>query len=516
MTTSGLPDGLQSTSPFWSHRWVFNCVFAVGCAIAGCLCVAVYTIGGLALVSCVIACLLFAVIAFADLRSAFLFTFVFSLFQPLVTRMLFNIDFPRAASQSMLGYKDPLTTTVSLLLICSAGLALLPALTGKPYSIPRALVCLIGLFIVISLLQVFNPGKTLLAGVYGFKNNGLPVLMIFVGYSAVRSNDDIVRLMRFIALFSAIALLYGLYQEMVGLPAFESFWYSRTLPETSSMFFELDATREIRIPSVFQGYSTYSYVITAFGIVIYALGKDVFQGKWKYLRLACLILLGSYFALSMERIAIGMFVAGVLVFHFVTSRNRRRMLRFVLVGGVVFFSLYALVYKTSDRLREMGWASGSTRLIRLAEMADPLRASTVTSGRIRGGWQASVAVIKARPLIGTGTGSATLTRGLSQEEREAWFPPLNEFLHKQIELGALGSAAFIAMLYAAYRALLERNAQPAAPDGTRQYAAAMVGVLAAYVACGMFNVPFLYESGIAFWFLTGMALHRVPEIESPS
>ena len=108
-----------------------------------------------------ITCLLFAVIAFADVRSAFLFTFVFSLFQPLVTRPLFYIDFPRAASQSMLDYKDPLTTTVSLLLICSACLALLPALMGKPGSIPRVLVCPIGLFIAVSLLQVFNPGKAL-------------------------------------------------------------------------------------------------------------------------------------------------------------------------------------------------------------------------------------------------------------------------------------------------------------------------------------------------------------------
>jgi hypothetical protein len=505
MTISGVPERLPIISTFWANRWVSHSVFAVGCAIAGYLCVTIYTIGGLALVSCVIACLLFAVIALADLRSAFLFAFAFSLFQPLLTRFLFYIDFPRAVSQSMLDYKDPLTTTTSLLLICCACLALLPELTGKPSSVPRTLMRLAGFFIVVNLLQVFNPNKTLVVGIYGFKNSVLPVLMILVGCLAMRSRDDLARFAKFIAWFSFFALLYGLYQEIAGLPEFESYWYSRTLPRISSMFFELGATRELRVPSVFQGYTTYSYVIVAFGILIYGLGADYAKGAWKYLRAACLVLLGLYFAFSMERIAIGMFIVGVVVFHFVTSRNRKRMLRFMLVAGVAFLLLYGLVYKTSDRLREKGWATGSTRLMRLAEMANPLTASTVASGRVRGGWKTSIDVIKKQPLLGTGVGSVTLSRALKRDE---WFPALNEFFHKQIELGLFGSVAFIGILYAVYRGLLERSAARDEEHNMQRYAAAMVGVLAAYVACGVFNVPFLYESGIVFWFLTGSAFHR--------
>jgi hypothetical protein len=500
--------------PFLASKWALPAAFVTVCAVAGFATVTLHGIGGLGLVSCAIVCLLFAVIALADLRSALLFTFAFSLFQPILTRLLFYVDFPEASAESMLHYKDPLTTTVSLLLICSAGLALLPALTGKPSPVPSGLAYPVAFFIVISLLQVFNPNKTLLAGVYGFKNNGLPVLMIFVGCSAVRSRDDTVRLLKFIAVFSVLALLYGLYQEVAGLPVFESFFYSRTMPPGSSMFFELGSTREVRIPSVFQGYTTYSYVIAAFGILIYALGRDFAKGGWNYLRLACLGLLGLYFAFSMERIAIGMFVVGVFVFHFATSRNRKRTLRFAVVAAVAVVALYGLVYKTSDYLIERGWTSESMKLLRLGEMASPLKATTVTAGRIRGGWRDSAAVIRANPLLGTGAGSATFTRGQSQKEREAWFAPLNEFLHKQIELGILGSMAFVGMLYAAYRTLVRKSADPEAPDGTRRYAAAMVGVLAAYVACAMFNVPFLYESGIVFWFLAGVALHRIPCAES--
>lgn len=513
MTTSGVSDRSPRMPPLLASKWALPFAFGTVCALAGFATVTLHGIGGLGLVSCAVVCLLFAVIALADVRSAFLFTFAFSLFQPLLTRLLFYTDFPEAASGSMLHYKDPLTTTVSLLLICCACLALLPPLMGKPSPVPRGLIYPIGFFIVIGLFQVFNPNKTLLTGVYGFKNNGLPVLMIFVGCSALRSRDDMVRLLKFLALFSMFALLYGLYQEIAGLPAFESFFYSRTLPEITSMFFRLGATREIRVPSVFQGYTTYSYVITAFGILIYALGRDFTRGAWKHVRVVCLVLLGLYFAFSMERIAIGMFVVGVFVFHFVTSRNRKRMLRFALVAAVAAGALCALIYRTSGYLVERGWASESMKLIRLGEMASPLKATTVTAGRIRGGWRSSAAVIRAHPVLGTGAGSATFTRGQSKQEREAWFAPLNEFLHKQIELGIFGSMAFIGMLYAAYRTLLRRSADPAAwPDGARRYAAAMVGVLAAYVACAMFNVPFLYESGIVFWFLAGVALHGKAEI----
>jgi hypothetical protein len=509
---SGTSEHPSWVAPIFANKWTSHFIFAIGCAIAGYLCITVYAIGGLTLVSCVIVCLLFAVIALADLRAALLFTFAFSLFQPLLTRLLFHIDFPRAVPQGMLYYRDPLTTTTSLLLICCGCLALLPELTGKPSSVPRSLLYLIGFFAVINLLQVFNPNNTLLVGIYGLKNSVLPVLMILVGCLVIRTRDDLARFATFIAWFSMFALVYGIYQEVAGLPAADSFWYSRTVPPDSSMFLELDSTLEVRIPSVFQGYTTYSYVITAFGILIYALGRDFGKGAWKYLRVACLCLLGLYFALSMERTAIGMFVVGVLVFHLVISRNGKRMLRFLLVGGIVVLSLYGVFYKTSDVLREKGRAVGSTKLIRLAEMADPLKAQTVTSGRIRSHWARSVARMKAHPLTGMGSGSATHTRG--QTKHDEWRLPHNEFFQKQIELGVFGSAAFIAMLYTVYRKLLERASDPDEHGKVRKYAAGMGGVLAAYVACAIFNVPFTHESGIVFWFLAGVAFHKDAGVES--
>jgi len=489
----------------FANKWVAHLALAITCAIAAYLCVWLYQIGGLAFVSSAIVCLLFVVIALADMRYAFLFAFAFSLFQPLLTRLIFCKDFPEAIPEGMLGYKDPLTTTASILLVFCACCALLPTLTGRPCPIPRSVQYLIGLYVLIALVQMFNPNNTLVAGAYGFKNSVLPVLMIFVGCSVVRSQEDLGRLVTFIAWFSAVALLYGLYQEVVGLPAFESFWYSRTVRPTASMFLKLGSTTEIRIPSVFQGYTTYSYVITAFGILIYAVGKNYRRGAWKYLRLVCLGLLCLYFLFSMERIAIGMFIVGVLCFHFVTSRNKKRMFRFAVVGGAVFSILAGVLYKASDYLKAKGWATESTKLIRLGEMSNPFAAQTVVAGRIESKWTVGVDTMKRYPLTGMGVGSATFTRGQMQGEMMAL--PHNEFFQKQIELGLFGAVAFIAVLYTLYRKLSERNSEHDAPDSMRKYAAAMIGILTAYVACAVFNVPFTYESGIVFWFLAGLAFY---------
>jgi len=489
----------------FANKWAAHFVFATTCAIAAYICVWSYQIGGAAFVSCAIVGLLFVVIALADTRYAFLFAFGFSLFQPLLTRLLFYVDFPEAEPQTMLHYNDPLTTTTSLLLICCACWALLPMLTGRRSFVPRGIQHLACFYVIIALVQVFNPYKTLLVGIYGFKNSVLPVLMIFVGCLAARSRTDLTRLVTFIAWFSAVALVYGLYQEIVGLPAFESFWYSRTLTPRSSMFFQLGSTTEIRIPSVFQGYTTYSYVITGFGILIYALGSSFSTGVWKHLRLGCLGLLALYFLFSMERIAIGMFIVGVLCFHFVTSRNRKRLFRFVVLAGAVFLILVGVLYRTGSYLKAKGWATESTRLIRIAEMSNPFGAQTVVAGRIESKWAASLDTVKRYPLTGMGVGSATFTRGQKQGAMLAL--PHNEFLQKQIELGLFGSVAFIIMLYTLYRRLSERTSDHDAPDDLRKYSAAMVGILAAYVVCAIFNVPFTYESGIVFWFLAGLVFY---------
>jgi len=480
-----------------------------------------YRMGGLAVVCSTVAILFFGILARANVRGAILGVFAFSLFQALLTRVIFSFDFPDALEQSMLGYKDPLTTAVSFLLVGAAFLALAGHISGSVKLTSLNMAGIIAVYALLNFLEIFNPGKSLIAGVYGAKNNVLPVLMLFAGSLVIRSPDDTVRFVKFIAWFSVVALAYGLYQEVVGMPAFEQFWHSRTVSATSSVYLifvgdvefrdpHLATSITMRVPSVFSGYTFYSCIIVAFGIIIYAVGGEFGKGTWKPLRLTVLLLLGLYFLVSMERMAIVMFGVGVLAVHFRRSRQNKHLLRFVFLCGVSLLIIYGAMLA----LVHIGVDAGNPRLVRIGELTDPFNAGTVTSGRIHGPWAEAANRIKAHPFTGTGTGSGMYTRGAQEQDK-----PLgthNEFLHKQLELGVFGLLSFLLMLFFLCRELMREGTAEEEPPSRRAYAAGMVGVLAAYVLCGLVNVPFTYEPGIVFWFLAGAALGRTQDQRSGS
>ncbi len=522
LVSEGAATPKYEVPPIFTDRRVLAIGFVAVCVIAGYLVVAADGIGWFALSVSAIVAAVFIFALIVDLRRALLFAFVFSFVQPILTRLLFNYDFPFADKWSMIGYKDPLTTLVSLMFIVSVALALPYHLRNGFMRIPKPLLLILLAYSGINFVQIFNPNMGIIASVYGFKNNLLPALMLFVGSYVVQSRKNKDQLLKGIVLFSIVALIYGLYQDIVGLPAFDEYWYTRTLPSGNSMFMYLLGTVEIRdpgqatavnirVPSLFAYYGYYSYVITAFGLLVFA-GRDYLTGKlWRYLRVVTLMLLFLYYAISMERTAIVMFIAGVGVYYYTVSKHNRRTFRFIAAGAISLVLLVVVVSRSQDFLKNRGISAGNAKLVRLAEIANPFSAATVTSGRVRGGWAHSVEVIRKHPIMGTGTGSASTNRGRTAKETSQWVPPLNAFLHKQIELGFAGLVLFVMLLYCLYRGLAKKVSEVDTTSGYDHFAAGMIGVLAAYILCGMFNVPFLYQPGIVFWFLAGAAISRVED-----
>lgn len=520
-STQGRPSIPQWLS---SNQIMYGLIFVV-CVVAGYATPVVYQMGGLNLVACAMTGLIFATLFLLNIRWAIFCIFAFSLFQPIVTRLIFSVDFPSAPEESMLDYKDLLTTAVSLLLIVSAFVGILYYLSRGHRETPHvsALVYTIIAFTFLNGLQVFNPENSLSVGIYGAKNNVLPFLMFFAGMATVRTDEQLATFIKFIAGFSLVALLYGLYQEWAPLPSFESHWFSRTIPATASMFLLfagdleirdiLIADRiELRVPSVFQGYTFYSYIIVAFGLILYASAATMRKRSWKILRYAVLGALLLYFVVSLERAAIVMFVAGVIAIHFVHSRERRRFARFVAVGGLVTLISIMVLYRGGLYLQERGAIEGNSKLIRIFELTDPLNAVTVTFGRIQGQWPKVMSDIRESPITGTGTGTAMYTRAT---DREDLVMPLSQFLQEWTELGLFGLLLFVASLVFLYQALTKVAMDPKEPPIRHAYAAGMIGVTVAYSLCGIFNVPFVYEPGIVFWFLAGTAIGvRGPRVQT--
>ncbi len=170
-----------------------------------------------------------------------------------------------------------------------------------------------------------------------------------------------------------------------------------------------------------------------------------------------------------------------------------------LIGAVVV--LVFLFYVPSLQ------SSNDLRLVRFSELVNPMKADTVTFRQERP-WKESLSLISVHPL-GIGVGSGRRTRpGIAAK---SFYLPHNEFLMRWLELGLPGLLLFIALLVKiASVALL--SILKGKQTFSRRYAAGMLGVLCAYIACAMVNIPFLDESGISFWFLAGV-LPLLPRFE---
>lgn len=99
--------------PPWifEDRMLYGVIF-VSCAVAGFGTPIVYKMGGLNLVACAMTGFVFATLCLLNVRWALLSILAFSLFQAIVTRLIFSVDFPNVPEESMLDYKDLLRKSV--------------------------------------------------------------------------------------------------------------------------------------------------------------------------------------------------------------------------------------------------------------------------------------------------------------------------------------------------------------------------------------------------------------------
>jgi putative inorganic carbon (HCO3(-)) transporter len=93
-------------------------------------------------------------------------------------------------------------------------------------SLPRrAIDPLLWVFILWTVLEVANPGKSLSLGIAGFKKSAFYILMYFLGIAVVQSVPRIFEKVTRITLIAGVAVaLYGLWQFVFGLSWFELRW----------------------------------------------------------------------------------------------------------------------------------------------------------------------------------------------------------------------------------------------------------------------------------------------------
>ena len=144
-------------------------------------------------------------------------------------------------------------------------------------------------------------------------------------------------------------------------------------------------------------------------------------------------------------------------------------------------------------------STGAHKLIRLAELANPLSATSIAD-RMDRKWEPTLNTVAANPLgVGIGYGSQTLANK-SAANTKLLVEPHNELLQKTLETGVIGGLIFLILLISVFREGLKlgRSDSPLARFGYG-FAAGTV----AFWLCGILNVPFSGSSGLLYWTLAG-------------
>jgi len=433
--------------------------------------------------------LVFVWVAFTRLKTGIFLAIVFANFQPFFERLLLLASGGTFGGGAIWG--NMFRTSVSLAILLLAAFAFGRKVVEKTRIFKFPLDKYIAVYLAWCLLQVFNPNQSTLIGIYGFKQELVPLLMYFLARDFFRTEEDLKFFFNYMIVYGTVSCGYALYQHFF-LTSFDQLWVT----SVRGVFHADIATGTgIRAFAFATGDMPFLFPLVAILIVVVALGRRFFNPWMRRTILLLYLCFALMTAFQLPRTPVLMLGLGLLVTSLLTGYIRGSLLkRLIFLGLAAIILVEAFVY-FSPYLRD----SKDPRFVRFAELANPMEADTVKFRRERP-WKESLAVISRHPLgIGVGSGKRTRPGVVAG----TYYLPHNEFLMKWLELGLPGLIFFILLLL--------KTATVAATvvwKGTqawhRRYAAGILGVLAAYVACSMVNIPFLDESGIFFWFMAGV------------
>ena len=356
------------------------------------------------------------------------------------------------------------------------------------------------IFAGLGFLSIFFPTNSVLVGFGGFERNILPNMMIlFLTASVFSGGSDAMKILKAMLILGVISCLYGLGQHILGYYPWEKDWLSGVAFNKSSEGWLTIGERgiELRVFSLFYGYMDFTFTNALIFSLILACNQ-VFRGGWGKIRTGYIILWSAILLVTLERMPIMMsLVSLAIVYYLRSSQNRKRSVVWIAATAAVI--LLAALTAAGPFLRD----TRIPKFIRLAELANPLRASSI-SERAEHIWAPTLDIVRSHPMgIGIGHGSGSRAQGVSIE-KELHVKPHNELLQKTLETGIVGGLIFLLLLisvfYDAHRLLSARSSMACF------FGCAMIAGTVGFWMCGLVNLPFSGSSGLAYWALAGVVL----------
>ncbi len=164
------------------------------------------------------------------------------------------------------------------------------------------------------LLETVNPNQSALVGIYGFKQELVPLLMFFLAREFFKKERDLKIFLRYMIVYATISCLYALYQNFY-MTSFDALWVS-TIKGT--FYADPAAKSGLRAFAFATGDMPFLFPLVAILIIIVALGLRFFDKKWRWgiLLLYASIILMSVFQLPrtpVMMLAIGLTVTWLFI-----------------------------------------------------------------------------------------------------------------------------------------------------------------------------------------------------------
>lgn len=232
------------------------------------------------------------------------------------------------------------TALPDTVLVC----ALCNLIVARRHRFPRSATNLpVLLFLIWSILEIFNPNTSITIGISGFKKTAFYVAMYYLAAAvSLRDGKVVDRVASITVLCAIVAAGYGFVQSIFGLAAFEMAQINSGLTSlTADSIAILYAEGVLRPFSIFSGpwvLGDYLVIGFMFNVFAYMKGK---VGRGKFLLIALWLGLGIFVSLSRSSYLM-LLLALALLYVFSAKSKRRLVQRLVLVSMVAGLILLAI------------------------------------------------------------------------------------------------------------------------------------------------------------------------------
>ncbi|MED1863211.1 O-antigen ligase family protein [Fictibacillus nanhaiensis] len=315
---------------------------------------------------------------------------------------------------------------------------------GVPKSKAFYLFCVTS-FLLISFFQIFNDNiPSLEAGMQGFRKTSLAFILFYLGLLGFDSSDEVRKFVKKFSIISVPVLIFGIKQYFSISDLDRLFLEANNADIYTGMLFG-----KVRAVSIFAGsfhFGMFAAVLAILNMFLISTSRKL-RGKFFYLILFSLSFMACY--TSMTRTNLIALAVGILAYK-ILQMNLKVILMILPVVTIAMLSFFSYV-----SANYVNFLLSENSFIRMIGTIASFQEDTRLAGRSHG-WETISHLIKEKPFIAYGTGSAGDTLQ-NLYEFQYHVTSHNFFLKILMETGVFGGFFIFVLFLSIFMILIRKT-----------------------------------------------------------